>query len=729
MFSLFLAFGFGNLAMLGWLAAIAAPLAIHLWSRHRYREAPWAAMQFLLVAIRKNARRLQLQQWLLLAVRMLIIALVVLAVAEPYGERLLANRGDDPRHKVLVIDGSFSMAYHDNENTNFSRAKRIAGQLVRNSRSADTFTVILMAQPAETVIGRDAVDHAAIVRQIEALAQPHTSADLASALTLVNEAIRRDSTAPRATVHHQVYFITDLQSVIWQRPEQHNAQPSSLNERIAALAKQAELIVIDLGDAQATNMAVTNLATSESVITAGRDIPFDVSLRQFGSTAQSQTAVELLIDNMPVAEQTIDLAHSAEAAVRFTHRFQSPGEHTVEVRVSGDRLEIDNSRWLVVPVRDEMRVLCVAGRPGAARFVADALNPGPPGNSPIRPIIVSDGDLADVELNGFDCVFLCNVAQTSASDAVRFRQYVQAGGGIVFFLGDRVDRDNYNSRAAGDEPLLPATLGEVVNQREFGIDPLNYRHPIVAPFRGRERAGLLTTPIARYYKLTLPNDRPDVQVAAATRNGDPLIVAAPLGYGRTVLVATGASLSSVDPASGEPWTSWPTWPSFLPVVRELLAYATSGKQQQWQQSVGTPLAGRGDPAPDNPSTGGGRRSILQIERPDKRTATVAAHSTPSGDEWTYNGTSLGGIYTLHGLSGEKTRYFAVNVDSRESDLGRIDPRQLPAELRSNDAVNDDLQPGETAGIARAGWNESLLWAALALVLIESFLAWQFGRGT
>src|SRR5205814_8198598 len=109
---LLFAFGFGNLAMLGWLAAAAAPLLIHLWSRHRFREAPWAAMQFLLAAMRKNARRLQLQQWLLLAVRTLIILLVVLAVAEPYGVRLLAGTGAAPTHKVLVIDGSYSMAYH-----------------------------------------------------------------------------------------------------------------------------------------------------------------------------------------------------------------------------------------------------------------------------------------------------------------------------------------------------------------------------------------------------------------------------------------------------------------------------------------------------------------------------------------------------------------------------------------------------------------------------------------
>ena len=96
--------------MLGWLAAAAAPLLIHLWSRHRFREAPWAAMQFLLAAMRKNARRLQLQQWLLLAVRTLLIALVVLAVAEPYGENSRGRQCEragpqSARDRRFVFDG------------------------------------------------------------------------------------------------------------------------------------------------------------------------------------------------------------------------------------------------------------------------------------------------------------------------------------------------------------------------------------------------------------------------------------------------------------------------------------------------------------------------------------------------------------------------------------------------------------------------------------------------
>ena len=43
--------------MLAWLAAAAVPILIHLWSRRRYREMYWAAMEYLLAAVRRSRRR------------------------------------------------------------------------------------------------------------------------------------------------------------------------------------------------------------------------------------------------------------------------------------------------------------------------------------------------------------------------------------------------------------------------------------------------------------------------------------------------------------------------------------------------------------------------------------------------------------------------------------------------------------------------------------------------
>jgi hypothetical protein len=730
------AFGFGNLFMLGWLAAAAAPLLIHLWSRHRFREAPWAAMQFLLAAMRKNARRLQLQQWLLLAVRTLIIAFVVLAVAEPYGEALLAGRGGTLAHKIIVIDGSYSMDDRATGASRFNQAKQNAAALVRGSRSADTFTVILMAAPARIIVGRDLLDHNAVIDQIDSLTQEHTAADLAGALTLAQEAVEAKPAARDVARRHEVYILTDLQRLTWNLDSANQAETSTqLRRQITSLAEHSTVAVVDLGQSPANNLAVTRLSAAETFAIVNRPTNFLVTLRQFGLEPRNDCTVELLVDEVPVSEQTIDVPASADTTVRFSHRFVSPGQHTVEVRASGDRLEIDNHRWLVVPVREQVRVLCVAGRPGAARYIANALNPSPAGDALIHPVVVSEGDLADIDFAEFDCIFMCNVAQLTAGETDRLTRFAEQGGGVVFFLGDRVNAANFNATARGSESLLPATIGEVVSQSQFGLDPLDYRHPIVEPFRGRERAGLLTTPITRYHRLAISPDRPGVQVAATMPSGDPFIVTAPLGRGRTVVVATDGSLTSVDAASGEPWTNWPTWPSFLPIVRELLQFATAGQQQSWQQMVGTPISSGADNGPARSSDGNkvqnatSPSATLQLQRPDGRNASIINQRSSAGTDWSYADTNVSGIYTLHSGSDGGPQYFAVNVDTRESDLTRVDPSTLPPELRTL-SINQNSTDATTAPtLARAGWNTWLLWPAFALLLIESFLAWQFGRGT
>jgi hypothetical protein len=729
-----LAFGFGNLAMLGWLAAAAAPLLIHLWSRHRFREAPWAAMQFLLAAMRKNARRLQLQQWLLLAVRTLIILLVVLAVAEPYGMRLLASGSAVPTHKIIVLDGSYSMAYRAAGETNFAVAKKLAVEMVNAGHAGDAYTVVLMAAPPKVIAGAQTFDHAAVAAQIESLAQPQAGADLAATLALINDALA-DKSGPSKPDRKEVYVLTDLQARTWgdlaKSQQSANAiKPPDPSATMSSIAKRASTVIVDLGQANVSNLAIADISASASVVTNGRGIAINATLHNFGPEPHSECRVELLVDEVAVGEQTINAGPGSESAIHFSHRFPSAGSHTVTIRTSGDRLELDNSRSLVVPVKSEIRVLCVAGREGAAKYLASALNPNPGGDSPIRPVVIAEGDLADTQLADFDCVFLCNVAQLTASEAERLTRYTESGGGIVTFLGDRVLPATYNALLQkGDgkaalPSLVPAAIGPIVAQPQFGLDPLDYRHPIVAPFRGRERAGLLTTPVNRHYRLELSSGRPGVEVAAALPGGDPFIVTAPLGCGRTVLIATDASLSSVDRTNGEAWTTWPTWPSYLPLVRELLAYASGGQPTQWQHLVGTPLAGSIRPAAPQPAESG----KLEIMRPDGRPASVALQSTPAGIEWSYADTDVSGIYTLRGLPQNETRQFAVNVDTAEGNLAKIDSASLPPEIKVWTTLQGESRGGSLQASTQSDLFAAILWGVLALLFVESFLAWHFGRG-
>src|SRR5258708_13297804 len=81
-----LAFGFLNWTMAGVAAAlIAIPIIIHLLNRRRFKTVTWAAMEFLMRAMRKNRRKLEFEQWILLATRCLLVGLLGMALARPLG--------------------------------------------------------------------------------------------------------------------------------------------------------------------------------------------------------------------------------------------------------------------------------------------------------------------------------------------------------------------------------------------------------------------------------------------------------------------------------------------------------------------------------------------------------------------------------------------------------------------------------------------------------------------
>ena len=149
---------------------------------------------------------------------------------------------------------------------------------------------------------------------------------------------------------------------------------------------------------------------------------------------------------------------------------------------------------------------------------------------------------------------------------------------------------------------MPAQIADVIPKPQFGLDPLKYRHPIVAPFRGRERAGLLTTPIA---VITIGSKCPKTAPVSklpprCRRRSLHRDIAARSRPRRARRDGRLALLSR--PTTGEPWTNWPTWPSFLPIVRELLSFATGGQHDRWQQLVGTSFWRAKLPPPMRPNS-------------------------------------------------------------------------------------------------------------------------------
>ena len=705
---------FASAGMLLWALAAAIPIIIHLLSKRKYQEVPWAAVKFLLAAVQKNARRVRVEQLLLLLVRVMILVLLALALADPIvsGLSQLGSSGTrGQNHYVLVIDASYSMAYTESGESRFEAARRMARELVDSSVQGDGFTLVLMSNPPRVVIAEPTSDKRNVLSEIDGLELLHTDARLEQTLAEVASIVtkaKRDY--PRLPVT-KVCLFSDLGQNTWSE-----VGSPECRQITSELAEQASLVLLDLGNDTAANRAVVRLQSSESLASIGRELTFRAELQDFNQSASGHL-VDWYVDDRPMAQSSVSGSSDGHAQADFRYRFETPGEHIVEARLQHDSLTVDDHRWLSVPVRESIRVLCIEGRFEAARHVAIALAPEESINR-VQVDVKPEGALLELATDDYDCIFLCNVGRFGSEEAFVLNAYLKKGGGVVVFPGDQVQPESYNESLAGKVQVLPARLGALNDDSQYAFDPLDYRHPIIAPFRGHERSGLLTTPVWTYYRLE-PLHREHSVVALAFNNGDPAMVTATIERGRSILFATAASPNSlnrnVQPPT--PWTAFSTWPSFPPLIQETLIFAISGRAESRNGIVGQPLEAYAPPQAAN--------APVTIIGPSGQKEKVRLMHSPNGSRWSFPNTLSSGVYEAEYVSGSDKQWYAVNVDTAESDLTRFDPQLLP-----NQFVRE-VNAGEAGGTAlpvsgRSELFRYLLFGVLGLVLTETFLGWFFG---
>lgn len=681
-------------------------------------------MKWLLAAIQKNARRIQLEQLILLAVRTLLIVCVVLAMSKPFLEGAGATLIPGQRtHRILVLDGSFSMGYRLTDQNRFERAKQVAEAILQDARKGDAASLLLMAVPPRVVVGEASANLTAVADEVRALELPHVGADLGATLAKLDDILAQSTLEQK-----EIYFITDLQKASWAGPDAATSTPTL--ELASKIAARANIVLIDLGQGSSDNLAITSFDLEDKGVTVGRDIRFSATFRNFGRANRVGLGVTLSINGELQDRKSLDLPAGEQASLVFTQSFAAPGRHLVELTLEDDSLSIDNHRWLAVDAKESVAVLLVDGEPSGERFGSEtdylrfALAPevaSADTKMALRPEVIRESEFLETDLSRFDCIVFANVGQFTDGEARAIRGFLRGEGGVIWVLGDQVESQSYNRVLFRDgQGVLPIQLGvrvgdAVARQTFMLFDPRDYSHPIVQAFRGATQGGLLTTKVFEYVRAELPDDSP-AQIALAYEGGDPVIVTAAVERGQVALVTTSADIE---------WTNWPFWPSYVPVMNELVSYVIAERERDRNVLVGQSLASPVVPtAVEVPVT---------INLPDQRSV---ARRMPAHDEVDYflfdEVQRSGGYRISFGPPLASQDLFAVNVDPRESDLARIEPDELRERFPAWRFVYltnwQAIALGQASVLENRGeLHRSILVAALLLLFVESFLAWKFGH--
>ncbi|MCX6978473.1 MAG: BatA domain-containing protein, partial [Verrucomicrobia bacterium] len=137
---------FLNIAMLGGLAALSIPLIIHLFHKSRFKIVPWGAMHLLVAVLRTNQKRIKIEQWILLAIRCAIPALLALMMARPVWRGATKMLGDQATSTVILLDNSYSMEAGRAGATNFSLARDEAKRVISELKPKSEAYVFMMGE-------------------------------------------------------------------------------------------------------------------------------------------------------------------------------------------------------------------------------------------------------------------------------------------------------------------------------------------------------------------------------------------------------------------------------------------------------------------------------------------------------------------------------------------------------------------------------------------------------
>jgi len=682
-------------------------------------------MQFLLAAVRKNRRRIRVEQWLLLLIRTLVVILVVTAMAKPFLETFGAVIAGRRTHRVLVLDNSLSMGYTTAESSRFDQARALAGQLVNNSRRGDAVSVILMGSPPKVVIREPSSNLGEVRKEIDELTVSHGGTDLAATFEAINRVLEVSRIDQK-----EVVFLTDLQAASWRAKAEGGDAIKRVLDKLED--RRVRWVVIDLGKAGGENRAVTELKLAAPLVSVSATAIIRTVLHNYGSAASEGARVRLTVDGRLGPEETLDLLSGEDVPAVFRFQFSTPGDHLVEVSIDDDPLALDNRRWMVVPVREALKVLLVDGHfksePYQAEtdYLAQALapteeTPGQP--RPIRVEVVAESQLSHRELSNYDVVVLCNVAQFNQPEATALDDFLKQGGGVVVFSGDQVVADNYNRLLYSDgKGLLPASIGPSMGdaakkEGAFFFNPLGYRHPLISEYQGQTdpvTAGITQVITLEYRKLVLPPDS-KAEIAMRFDTGDPAVVEMGRHRGTVILVATSADLG---------WTNWPLHKSYLPVMQQIVMGAASGRFAERNIKVGQPF--------DQSFPAAGAGAAVTVVPPKGQPHATKLQAAEGVSQFHFEETDVAGQYQVKiGPPLSRESSFAANPDPAESDLTKLDRSGLAEAVPGWNFLyltNSRELALDVSSVGRRGeLHQQLLYGLLAMLLLESFLAWRFGH--
>lgn len=499
--------------------AIALPFWLHRLQTQSSERKPFSSAMLLETAKQQVHVRRKLKYFVLLALRVALLALLALAFAKPYftvtEDSVMATAAGT---RLIVVDTSASMGREGA----FPQAQGEARRAIDDA-PGDALIQVLAADNVLRVAGELGNDKAAQRSAVAGLSVSELHLNYGEAMSAVE---RIAATLPQPVSLH---FISDYQA-------------SAMPVRFADLvpAGVADLTPHVVGTGEPFNWSVDFLRDGEEGL--------DVGVSGAGDRERIAD-MELSVNGVVV--ETLGLSQTGQQTLRFDAPVYEPGENRVEVRINADDdLQIDNRWYHVVsnepPATIPLITLNSGGLP--LTYLSAALKSA--GDYVVEPLVAGDFDARVLSRYAWAVVDDIGLIDTQLEQSLN--DFLLGGGNILAFAGER---------AAAME-VLPLTghrhsSSSLRTQADefLSVGQIDVRHPALAQTEGWPSVNVTRS------MPVVAQDGDDVLIRL--ENNEPFLIERRVGAGR-LLFLTG----NLD----NRWSDLPVRPVFVSFIIEAARY-------------------------------------------------------------------------------------------------------------------------------------------------------------
>lgn len=431
------------------LSLLAVPVVIHLFNFRRYKKVFFTNVKFLTELKEETTRVSRLKHLLILFCRLMAVAAIVMAFAQPIIPLSNATQPNLNTNAIGVyLDNSFSMDAVGAEGVLLELARKKAREIALAYPPGMKFQLLTNDFNAveQRLMNRD--DFMDALSRVKFSPYSRT---LNEVLLRQKEALTRDG-----ELKTHSYIISDFQSSTFSPSE---VEPDSM--------RTVSFVALPL---QSTpNLLIDSCWLSSPVVQLNQAVELTVKVRNASEREAENIPVRLLLNGAQKAVSSVAVGGGQNEIIKFSFTVTSPGWQKIEVQITDHPITFDDSYFTSFDVKDKMDVLVIGSKSELPYTVA--LYGRDPSFQYRR---ANMGSLDYSSFASTELIILEDMQSVSSGLAQELKRFVESGGSLAVFPDSMADLNSYNLFLSSLD--LDVIAG--VNQNPDKVITIDLGHPL-----------------------------------------------------------------------------------------------------------------------------------------------------------------------------------------------------------------------------------------------------------